>query len=56
MTVGQSQLDTDFGLKKSVLSGVTTYSINIFYCIILYGNGVGPQVLPTLVTALPLEV
>ena len=28
-------------------------SINIFYCIITSGNGVGPQVQPTLVMALP---
>ena len=34
---------------------VRQISINIFYCIVTSGNGVGPQVLPTLVTALPLQ-
>ena len=31
-------------------------SLNIFYCQILYSNGVGSQVLTTLVTTLPLQV
>ena len=30
-------------------------SLNIFYCQILYSNGVGSQVLTTLVTTLPLQ-
>ena len=30
-------------------------SLNIFYCQILYSNGVGSQVLTTLVTTLPLH-
>ena len=30
-------------------------SLNIFYCQILYSNGVGSQVLTTLVTTLPLD-
>ena len=29
------------------------FSLNIFYCQILYSNGVGSQVLATLVTTLP---
>ena len=33
-----------------------TNSLNIFYCQILYSNGVGSQVLTTLVTTLPLQV
>ena len=38
------------------LSVILNYlSLNIFYCQILYSNGVGSQVLTTLVTTLPLS-
>ena len=47
------------GLMQSLntsnqLQLVITFSLNIFYCKILYSNGVGSQVLTTLVTTLPL--
>ena len=41
----------NFEAKNLVFSLVT---LNIFYCQILYSNGVGSQVLATLVTTLPL--
>ena len=42
--------------KKSKIAALSL-RLNIFYCLFhtyMYSNGVGPQVLSTLVTALPL--
>ena len=47
-----SDLKTD---RKAQDTDGMRLSLNIFYCQILYSNGVGSQVLTTLVTTLPLE-
>ena len=38
-----------------VSKGSSLASLNIFYCQIIYSNGVGSQVLTTLVSTLPLH-
>ena len=43
-----------FFLRSTTCAIIVRISLNIFYCQILYSNGVGSQVLTTLVTTLPL--